>query len=125
MPDHIHLIVEGLHGNSDFKRFMKLAKQLTGFHIKRMTGYPAWVDGYFERIVRHDDDLRRYVEYILQNPVKAGLAPAVGLHPHTWTASASMPDLQVGRPASEHDSTREPETASEYELLSLERSSPD
>src|SRR5436190_430792 len=39
MPDHIHLIVEGLHGNSDFKRFMKLAKQLTGFHIKRMTGY--------------------------------------------------------------------------------------
>ena len=41
-------------------------------------------DGYYERVVRHDDDLRRFADYILLNPVKAGLASSRGEHPHTW-----------------------------------------
>jgi putative transposase len=84
MPEHVHLLVQGVADGADFLRFMKLAKQLSGYHVKRLTGHPVWVDGYYERILRHDEEPRRFVKYILENPVKAGLASTVGAHPHTW-----------------------------------------
>jgi len=38
MPDHTHLLVRGLTGGADLRAFMKLAKQLSGFHVKQLTG---------------------------------------------------------------------------------------
>jgi len=125
MPDHLHVLVEGVRSDSDFGAFMKLFKQLTGFHIKQLTGYPVWVNGYFERVVRHDEDTRRYVQYILRNPVRARLAPDVGVHLHTWADpdwATSKPDLQVGRLTDEQDRSNGPR---EHELLNPGRSSPD
>ena len=84
MPDHTHLLVRGLTGGADLRSFMKMAKQLSGFHVKQLSGRRLWTDGYFERVVRHDEDLRRFVDYILLNPVKGKLAASVGEHPHTW-----------------------------------------
>ena len=84
MPDHTHLLVRGLTGDADLRLFMKTAKQLSGYHIKQLTGRKPWTDGYFERVVRHDEDLRRFLDYILLNPVKAKLATSRGEHPHTW-----------------------------------------
>jgi putative transposase len=84
MPDHTHLLVRGLTGDADFCSFMKMAKQLSGFYVKQLTGRTLWTDGYFERVVRHDEDLSRFVDYILLNPVKARLAASLGQHPHTW-----------------------------------------
>jgi putative transposase len=84
MPDHTHLLVQGLTGHADLRSFVKMAKQLSGFHVKQLTRQQLWADGYFERVVRHDEDHRRFVDYILLNPVKARLAPRLGEHPHTW-----------------------------------------
>jgi len=92
MPEHGHLLVQGLAGDSDLRVFMKRAKQLSSFHVKRLTGRRLWAPGYYDRVVRHDEDPLRYVRYILMNPVRAGLATAVGEHAHTW-AVTSTPDL--------------------------------
>ena len=84
MPDHMHLLVEGRTAVADLIAFVKLAKQLSGYHAKRLTGRKVWSDGYHERILRHHEDPQRYVEYILLNPVKGRLVDAIGVHPYTW-----------------------------------------
>src|SRR5262245_7857715 len=35
MPDHAHLVAEGLEDHSDLKRFISRAKQLSGYHYKQ------------------------------------------------------------------------------------------
>ena len=98
MPDPLHLLVAGQTGDADLRRFVKLAKQLSGYHLKRLTGRRLWASGFYDRIVRHDEDARRFVRYILMNPIKAGLPHDRRKPPYTWT---SRPDLQVGRAAIE------------------------
>lgn len=105
MPDHLHLLVEGTTGGADFRQFMKRAKQLSGYHGKRITGHTVWAAGYYDRIVRHDEDPRRFTQYILLNPVRARLVDAVGKHPNTW-ADTGTPDLhQYARPSGRASST--------------------
>src|SRR5262245_23498020 len=73
MPDHIHLLVEGTTSEADLQRFVKLSKQRSGFKFARITGQRLWQDGYFERVLRKDEDAKEIARYILENPVRAGL----------------------------------------------------
>jgi hypothetical protein len=72
---------------------MKRGKQLSAYYTKRVTGSQLWVSGYLERILRHDEDLQRFVRYIVLNPVRAELSDSPGQHPHTWADTSSKPDL--------------------------------
>ena len=83
MPDHLHLILEGLTGGSDFCRCMKQIKQRTSFHAIRFGVGRLWQEGFHDRIIRHDEDLWAYVEYMLQNPVRAGLVQRAEDYPYT------------------------------------------
>src|SRR5262245_21591641 len=38
MPDHVHLLIEGLSERADGRRYIKLAKQLAGYHYQRAFG---------------------------------------------------------------------------------------
>lgn len=73
MPDHLHLLVEGLRHDSDLRRLVKLAKQRSGvvYASDHYTG--LWQEGYYERVLRQTDDAMSVARYILENPVRAGL----------------------------------------------------
>ncbi len=73
MPDHLHLVVDGTTDNSDLQEFVKLAKQLSGYHVKQQHGIRLWERGFFDRFIRRSEDLCRRIEYVRQNPVRAGL----------------------------------------------------
>jgi putative transposase len=75
MPDHFHLLVEGSEG-SDLVRFMKAFKQATSFDYKKRTGDRLWQRSYHDHIVRGPEDLEANIDYILANPVQAGLTDA-------------------------------------------------
>ena len=89
MPDHLHLIVEGAAEHSDLKRFVKLAKQLSGFHYKQRTGAALWQRYSYEHVIRHDENFAGKIRYVLENPVRAKLVtsprdyPYVGSDTHT------------------------------------------
>ena len=72
MPDHLHLLVEG-SDDSNLVRFMKAFKQATSFEYKRRTGHRLWQPSYYDHIVRGPEDLEASIDYILGNPVQAGL----------------------------------------------------
>ena len=82
MPDHVHLIVEGLTATSDLRRYAKLTKQRIEsvarreFHIYRL-----WQKGYCEHVLRSRHALEAAARYVLENPMRAGLAKRVGEYP--------------------------------------------
>jgi hypothetical protein len=52
------------------------------------TKTPVWQEGYHDHGLRDGDDYRARLRYLLENPVRAGLAGRVGEYPHvilpTW-----------------------------------------
>lgn len=81
MPDHLHLLVEGHSDDSCLASFMFRLKQRTGFLYRRMTGRSLWQSGYYDCVLRSEETAATVCRYILENPVRAGLASAVGDYP--------------------------------------------
>ena len=81
MPDHVHLVVEGLCDSADLRRFVKGWKQATGFAYTQRTRNHLWQVGFFDHVLRTDESTERHIEYVLGNPVRAGLARTVGEYP--------------------------------------------
>ena len=86
MPDHLHLLLHGCTDDADFTGMMTLLRQRTAIAFSRLAGERLWQDGYFERVLRKDEDTLSVANYILQNPVRAGLAEASGAYAYGWAA---------------------------------------
>ena len=98
MPDHVHLLVEGLSLDSDFKRFAKMAKQRSGGLYARTRHKPLWQEGHYERVRREGDDAREVARYIVDNPVRAGLVKTATEYPFSgsdqWTLAELLESVQ-------------------------------
>ena len=77
MPDHVHLLAEGQSDDSDCRRFISRAKQLSGFHYKQQFGQTLWQRYGYERALRSDEATLSVARYILENPIRAGLVTRV------------------------------------------------
>ena len=73
MPDHLHLLIEGEHDDSDMRRFVSAYKQQAGFYYKKETGLSLWQINYYEHVLRKEEDTRSVARYIFSNPVRKGL----------------------------------------------------
>ena len=59
MPDHVHLVVEGLANDSNALCFIKNAKQYSGYYYQRSFGMKLWRRYGFERVLRNDGPVRK------------------------------------------------------------------
>jgi putative transposase len=73
MPDHLHVLVQGDRPSADLLSFVKTFKHKTTFHFRAKTGKTLWQMSFFDHLLRTAEDLSETVEYILLNPVRAGL----------------------------------------------------
>ena len=73
MPDHLHAIVIAHAETSKLGRFVRVAKQRSGYAFRQATGRRLWQESYFDRTVRNVQELPALVEYMIRNPVRAGL----------------------------------------------------
>ncbi len=83
MPDHLHLLVRP--DAVDVIRFVDAWKSWTT-RLAWDHGYrgAVWQPGMWDRTVRSPEDFDRTVEYIVANPVAAGLVERVEEWPWTW-----------------------------------------
>ena len=93
MPDHVHLLPIAQSENADLTRFVKHFKQVTGFAYRQATRRPLWQAGYHERILRDDEATQDVARYILENPVRAGLAKSLGEWPYAGSSVYTWPEL--------------------------------
>ncbi len=93
MPDHLHLLVEGMWASSDLRHLLRLWKQRTAFEWMHTTGEVLWQRGYYDRILRTDEDTAAVAEYILTNPIRAGLVSEIRHYPFLGSDTTSIEDL--------------------------------
>jgi REP element-mobilizing transposase RayT len=74
MPDHVHAVAEVLAGHS-LSNVVKSWKSFTSRQANARLGRSGafWEADYFDRYMRNEDQLTRTIEYVENNPVKAGL----------------------------------------------------
>ena len=86
MPNHVHVLIQTL-GEQSLARIVHSWKSYTAHRANEILGRSGtfWQREYFDRIVRDEEDLRRTIEYVIENPVKAGLRD----WPWVWSAGGA------------------------------------
>ena len=79
MPDHLHWLLRLERG--ELSAVVGRVKSISA----RRIGRPVWQAGFYDRALRQDEDLQAMARYVVANPLRAGLAPRLGLYPH-WDA---------------------------------------
>jgi REP element-mobilizing transposase RayT len=85
MPNHVHWLATP---RTDVPRFMRRLKGYTARQAnKRLcrTGQTFWQEESYDRLVRTPEEFRNIEAYILNNPVKAGLARSV--EEYRWSSA--------------------------------------
>jgi putative transposase len=85
MPDHAHLLAS-FPSDKDMSHVISEWKKYTA----RQYGI-SWQRGFFDRRLRRDESLVEKADYILNNPVRAGLVAQPRDWPYVW-----RPELQSG-----------------------------
>ena len=93
MPDHVHLLVEGMTSNADLVKFMKHLKQSSAQVYSQRAKQRLWQEGYYDRVLRPADDAKTIARYIVANPVRAGLVRSPAEYPHIGSDVWSLAEL--------------------------------
>jgi putative transposase len=99
MPNHVHVVVETLEGHP-LSGVVKSWKSFTSRRANACLGRTGtfWEADYFDRYMRNEDHLMRTIEYIENNPVKAGLVDKAADWP--WSSAS----WERGSPGPHHQS---------------------
>jgi len=86
MPNHAHIMLRPYDGHS-LAGIMKRVKGISARKINLLRGQSGtvWQGDYFDRYIRDEDDFRRKLLYIEENPVKTGLVKDAG----SWRFSSA------------------------------------
>ncbi len=86
MPDHLHLLIT-LPGDMSIEKAMQLIKGGFSYRLKREFGYQGavWQRGFSEVRINNRQSFSRHRNYIVQNPVKAGLVESAEQYPYSYT----------------------------------------
>ncbi len=90
MPDHVHLLLEGMSLDADVRRFMARAKQCSGYAVAQRDGRRLWQRYGFEHVLRDAEAVAGVARYILENPVRAGLVVSPQDYPHSGCPAYTM-----------------------------------
>jgi len=88
MPDHIHFFV---CGTDDFllPQWIRALKRTLSTAIPARP--PHWQKGFFDHLIRHSESYSEKWEYVLHNPVRAGLASEADAWP--WQGEIESIDV--------------------------------
>lgn len=71
MPDHLHAVLLGVRDDATPKGAIDRFKQRSGFVLRNEP--VKWQAGYYDHVLRANEDTPRQVLYVLNNPLRAGL----------------------------------------------------
>jgi putative DNA methylase len=85
MPNHVHVLVEPLMPYS-LAKIVQAWKSFTAHEINRKVDRNGklWQDEYWDRFMRNGEHYRSSINYIVENPVKAGLVEHASDWPWTF-----------------------------------------
>jgi putative transposase len=90
MPDHVHLLLTPLSKSDGWPyplpEIMHAVKGVSARKINILLGRtgPVWQEELFDHLLRSNESLAEKVDYICQNPVRAGVVEREGQYPWLW-----------------------------------------
>jgi REP element-mobilizing transposase RayT len=100
MPDHVHLLVEGLDAASDMCSFAHLTKQRTGHDYSKAMDRRLWQPSYWDHVLRDEESTWDVARYICDNPVRRGLVER--WEDYEFTGSGIMDRVELKRELASH-----------------------
>jgi REP-associated tyrosine transposase len=91
MPDHCHILLEGLDQSSDLLRLMKSLKIKTSRRFWQQERQQLWQHAYFEHILRRPEEIQSVAWYIWLNPVRKGIAA----QPEAYAYAGSLTGMKM------------------------------
>jgi REP element-mobilizing transposase RayT len=97
MPNHVHVVftVKSTGGelDSDLIPILHSWKSFTAHKANKLLKRHGefWQSEYYDHLIRSEDEFSHYVNYTIQNPVKAGLCHAWREWP--WTGCSEMIEM--------------------------------
>jgi REP element-mobilizing transposase RayT len=98
MPDHVHLILTPLTDETrrlivSLVEILKAVKGASAHAINHRLGHrgTVWQEESFDHVLRSSENLDAKIEYILQNPVRAGLVQNWQQYRWLWRKSLDNP----------------------------------
>ena len=85
MPNHVHMLVTPIIEPSVFMQRIKGSTAREANLILGRTGSPFWQHESYDRLVRNPKEFRKIENYILENPVRAGMAGSAELY--QWSSA--------------------------------------
>jgi putative transposase len=95
MPDHLHLLCEARTESSDLVAFVHEATQRTGYSFTRSNGTRLWQRGFYDHVLRVEERVLAVVQYIVTNPIRAGLAQRLGEYPFCGSDVFSIEEIRA------------------------------
>ncbi len=96
MPDHVHLVMHARDATAQLRRCATRMKQQTGYWFAQAAGSELWQKGYYDHILREEEDEFGFVLYVLSDPVRSGMTDALGEYPFAGSDEYSLDDLARG-----------------------------
>jgi REP element-mobilizing transposase RayT len=98
MPDHVHLILTPMTDETrrlivSLVEIMKAIKGASSHAIKRRLGHQVavWQEESFDRVLRSSENLDAKIDYVLQNPGRAGLVQDWRKYRWLWRRPSESP----------------------------------
>jgi len=86
-------LVEGNHPAADSCEFVRIFKQRSAFTWKQRNGTALWQRGYFEHVLRDNEETIGVARYILENPVRSNLVQRPGDYPYLGSMTMEVREL--------------------------------
>jgi putative transposase len=93
MPDHVHVLAEGQARTSDLLRFARTWKQRCAVRVRAAIDVDLWQDGFYDHVLRGEEDSLAVAAYIVANPVRAGLVKSVTEYAYSGSSLYSLHEL--------------------------------
>jgi len=92
MPDHLHIMLKP-NGNENISKIMHSIKRGSSRLINQMWSRkgPIWQRSFYERIIRDEKEFWEKVNYVYNNPLRAGLVES----PEDYPYSSANPKVET------------------------------
>jgi REP element-mobilizing transposase RayT len=86
MPDHIHWMFQ-LTAQGELSEIVARTKGRSAHRINQTNGGHGriWQSGYYDHAIRKEEDIENLANYLIHNPVRAGLVPEPDRYPYWWS----------------------------------------
>jgi putative transposase len=95
MSNHVHVLLQPYKPVQDITRAVKNTSARNANAILGRTGQPFWQTESFDHWVRNGKQFDRILQYIEENPVKAGLVERAEQWPWSSATVGQVPDLSL------------------------------